>query len=152
MLVFKKIVCPTDYSEPSYEGLKYAIELVQQFEAELLIVHIIAPLPQLPEDPNFTFGASEYARVLNQAAEQQLREVTQKRVPSEIRLRTLIKHGDPGTEIVQVAEEEAADLIVMATHGSTGWRHLVFGSVAERVIRLAGCPVLTIRVPVSLRQ
>ena len=58
----------------------------------------------------------------------------------------VIRYGDASREIVRIAREEEADVIVIATHGLTGWRHLVFGSVAEKVVRLAECPVLTIRV------
>lgn len=62
-------------------------------------------------------------------------------------IRTIVGHGDVADEIVRIAETEKADLIVTATHGTTGWRRFVFGSVAEKVVRLAKCPVLTIRNP-----
>ncbi len=64
-------------------------------------------------------------------------------------VRTIIGHGDAATEIVRIAEKEHADLIVISTHGMTGFRHLVFGSVAEKVVRLAKCPVLTTRAHVT---
>jgi nucleotide-binding universal stress UspA family protein len=64
-------------------------------------------------------------------------------------VRTAVGHGDAGAEIVRLASDEAADLIVIATHGTTGWRHAMFGSVAEKVVRLARRPVLTIPAPQS---
>jgi universal stress protein A len=71
----------------------------------------------------------------------------EERIPKEIVARPFIGHGDAGYEIVRIARDERADLIVIATHGLTGWRHLIFGSVAERVVRSAACPVLTVRAP-----
>ena len=66
------------------------------------------------------------------------------RIPRGLRARTAIAHGDAATEIVQIADTEAAEVIVISTHGLTGWRHLVFGSVAEKVVRLVRRPVLVI--------
>jgi nucleotide-binding universal stress UspA family protein len=68
-------------------------------------------------------------------------------VPKELHTHQIIVLGGAADEIIRIGEKEKVDLIVIATHGQTGWRHLVFGSVAERVVRLAPCPVLTIRVP-----
>jgi universal stress protein A len=147
MITFKHILCPTDFSEPSYEGLKYAIELAAQFGAELSVVHILPVVPPLPPDPNYVFEVPEYERALHLDAERKLSAFTEERVPKEIRVRTIIGHGDAGNEIVRIAKDERAELIVMATHGLKGWRHLVFGSVAERVVRSAACPVLTVRAP-----
>jgi len=147
MLTFKYILCPTDFSKPSSEGLKYAIELAAQFRAELILLHVVPVVPPLPPDPNFVFEVPEYERALHEDAERKLRELAEEWVPKEVRVRTLIGHGDAGGEIVRIAEDERADLIVIATHGLTGWRRLVFGSVAERVVRTADCPVLTIRAP-----
>jgi universal stress protein A len=145
MTSFKYILCPTDFSEPSYEGLKYAIELAKQFGAELGIAHVLPVMPPLPPDPNYVLEVPEYERALHLDAEQKLSALTEERIPKEIRVRTLIGHGDAGYEIVRIARDESADLIVIATHGLTGWHHLIFGSVAERVVRSAACPVLTIR-------
>jgi universal stress protein A len=78
-------------------------------------------------------------------AEEQLALVANN-LPEGIRSRSVIATGDAADEIVRVANDEAADLIVIATHGLTGWRHLVFGSVAEKVIRHADCPVLVVPV------
>jgi nucleotide-binding universal stress UspA family protein len=147
MLTFKNILCPTDFSEPSYEGLKYAIELAARFGAELSVVHVLPVVPPLPPDPNYVFEVPEYERALHLEAEGKLRALTEEMVPKEIRVRTLIGHGNAGNEIVRIAKDEGADLIVIATHGLTGWRHLVFGSVAERAVRAAACPVLTVRAP-----
>lgn len=80
---------------------------------------------------------------MKESAEKQL-AIAAQNVPAELKSRTAIGTGDAADEIVRIAKTEAADLIVIATHGLTGWRHLVFGSVAEKVIRLADRPVLVI--------
>jgi nucleotide-binding universal stress UspA family protein len=109
-------------------------------------VHVVPVIPPLARDPSFAFEVPEYERALHADAERRMGEVLQ-RVPKNINTRSLVGHGEPASEIVRTARDERADLIVIATHGLTGWRHLVFGSVAERVVRLAECPVLTIRAP-----
>jgi universal stress protein A len=76
-----------------------------------------------------------------------LRELHDAMVAAKVSVRTMVGHGDAAGEIVLIAGKEHVDLIVIATHGWTGLRHLVFGSVAEKVVRLAPCPVLTIRAP-----
>ncbi|MBI3951254.1 MAG: universal stress protein [Acidobacteria bacterium] len=147
MLPFKKIICPTDFSEPSYEGLQCAAELVSHFSAELIVVHVVPVVPPLPPDPNFAFEVPEYERALHAEAERTLNELVEQRISKDVNSRTVVAHGDAADEVVRLAREEGADLIVIATHGLTGWRHFVFGSVAEKVVRMAECPVLTCRAP-----
>jgi universal stress protein A len=144
MLAIKTILCPTDFSEPSYEGLKYAIELATLFGADLCVTNIVPAVPPLPIDPTFVFPIPEYERELRADSERKLRELIEQ-VPKNLKVRTVIGYGDAGKEIVRIAEDERADLIVMATTGLTGLRHILFGSVAEKVVRLAACPVLTVR-------
>ena len=149
MIAIKTILCPTDFSEPSYEGLKYAIELATLFSADLCLTNVVPAIPPLPTNPNFVFEIPEYERGLHADAEHKLRELVEQRIPKSLKVRTLIGHGDPGGEIVRIAEDERADLIVIATSGMRGFRHFLFGSVAEKVVRLAACPVLTVRGPVA---
>jgi nucleotide-binding universal stress UspA family protein len=85
--------------------------------------------------------------MIHKDSEQQLKAIVSKRVPRNLKVRTLIGHGNAAHEIVRLAEEEKVNLIVIATHGHTGFHHLVVGSVAEKVVRLAHCPVLAVREP-----
>jgi nucleotide-binding universal stress UspA family protein len=80
-------------------------------------------------------------------AKEALQEVVEKRISEKVRIRTKVVVGDPGDEIVRMAADENADITVIGTHGLTGWRRFIFGSVAEKVVRLAPCPVLTIQSP-----
>ena len=145
MLPIDTILCPLDFSEPSYKALQVAIEMATHFKAELLLAHIIAPAASgILADPMFAFvGQEVYENASKKAAEEQLATAA-KRIPGEIRLRTIVGTGDAADEIVRLARKETTDLIVISTHGVTGWRHLVFGSIAERVIRLTERPVLVI--------
>lgn len=147
MIPFKKILCPTDFSDPSYEGLKRAVEMATHFGAEICLVNVVPVMPPLPPDPNFAFEVPEYERALHADAERKLDEVMTQHIPGDVKIHAVVRHGDVAGEILRVAQDEKVDLIVIATHGLTGWRHLVFGSVAERVVRLAQCPVLTIHAP-----
>jgi nucleotide-binding universal stress UspA family protein len=145
MLPFKRILCPTDFSESSYEALKAADELALHFSAELYLVHVVAPVP-IAEAPT-SFNVPSYQQELTQSAERSLQEVIEQRVAKELEVRPIVALGYAADEIARIAEAEQVDLIVTATHGTTGWRRFIFGSVAERVVRLASCPVLTVQAP-----
>jgi nucleotide-binding universal stress UspA family protein len=144
MLPLDSILCPLDFSEPSYKALKVAIEMASHFQTEILLLHVVPSFSGIPADPGYAFaGQEEYEKSAMEGVEKELAIATQ-RIPAEIKSRTAIGIGDAADEIVRLANTEAADLIVIATHGLTGWRHLIFGSVAEKVIRLSECPVLVI--------
>lgn len=144
MPTFKKILCPTDFSEASYVALPTAADLARQCGAQLLLVHVV-PFPA-PNDHGLT-TEEECERVATLEAESKLRQISDDRLMGCGGAHSLVRIGDPAIEIVRVAEQERADMIVIATHGYSGWRHFVFGSVAESVLRLAPCPVLTVRPP-----
>ena len=148
MLPIKSILCPTDFSPPSQVAIKAAVELASHFAAEICLVHVIPPIPLPSSDPAYDFELPEYEKVLHSDAAQKLSALRDEVVSGKLSVRTLIGHGPAADEIVLIAAKEQVDLIVIATHGTTGWRHLVFGSVAEKVVRLSPCPVLTIRAPV----
>ncbi len=145
MLPIERILAPTDFSDVSVETVNRASELAEHFGAELLVAHVIPPVPTLPSDPHFNFEVPAYQDALRESAERRLNETVQALVDRGIRTRTTVTHGDPAREIVRIAHDAKADLIVIATHGLTGWQHIVFGSVAEKVVRTADRPVLTVR-------
>jgi nucleotide-binding universal stress UspA family protein len=145
MLPVKVIFCPIDFSDPCYKGLEAACELASHFKADLRLINVVPVLPGLPNDPNYVLKVPEYELQLHKDAESRLQQVMQERIPKELRASFVIGHGDAAEEIVRVSDEEKVDLIVIATHGESGWHRLWFGSVAERVVRSALRPVLTIR-------
>jgi nucleotide-binding universal stress UspA family protein len=147
VLPLRTIVCPTDFSEPSHAGILAASELATHFGATVCLVNIVAAIPALPPDPNYVFKLPEYEKLLHADAEKNLKQLRDQLIATGISTRIVVGHGEAAEEIIVIAAHEQADLIVIATHGSTGWRHLVFGSVAEKVVRRAQCPVLTVRIP-----
>lgn len=145
MLTIKKILCSTDFSEPSYKGLEYAKELAALFKAELAVAYVLPLLPHQPTDPNISFSIPEYERILHKDSEEKLQSIIQQHFPDGPKVQAIIGHGNAAKEIVRIAEEEKSDLIVIATHGLSGWHHFIVGSVAEKVIRTAPCPVFAVR-------
>ncbi len=147
MLPFTKILCPTDFSEASRAAVAAAADLATHFKADVSLVHVVPVLPALPPDPNFVLEVPEYERALHADATRQLEGLSAELRAKGLRVNTIVGHGDAGREIVRVAKAEGVDLIVIATHGTTGWQHVMFGSVAEKVVRLAHRPVLTVPGP-----
>lgn len=145
MLPVQRILCPTDFSGPACTCVRTASELAEHFGAELILVNVVPAIPTLPPDPNYVFKIPEYEMYLHADAEEQLRKASAELVGKNVKVRTLVGHGAAADEIVLVAKKENVDLIVISTHGSTGLERWVFGSVAEKVVRLAECPVLTVR-------
>jgi universal stress protein A len=145
MLNIQKILCPTDFSEPSYEALDDAVELAKLFQAALTVLYVLPLLPPQPTNPNRSFEIPEYERIVHKESKEHLEELVAQRVPKTVKAVALIGHGSPAKEIVRIAEDEKMDLIVISTHGHSGWQRLVMGSVAEKVVRSAPCPVLAVR-------
>lgn len=148
MLPFKKILWPTDFSEPSLKALEAAEEMARHFFAELHLVHVVPPVPvvigQNPGAPT-PFSPEKYEQQLAEAGQHSLKKLSEEKVWEDLKVQHHVARGQPADEIVRVAEEVGADLIVIATHGTTGWRRLVFGSVAGKVVQAADCCVMTIR-------
>ena len=149
-----KILCPTDFSDPSLEAVKAAVELAKHFDAQLLLVHIVPAIPrpiwaeQLFEDQGaYESDLAEYEEALHICAQQKLYEVIRQHLPPSIESRVIVAEGDAANEIVRIAEDERVGMIVISTHGMTSWRQVAFGSVVERVVRLSCRPVLTTRAP-----
>lgn len=148
MLPCNRILCATDFSEASFEALKTANELAAKLSAELLLEHV-RPATSLSPDVMATpgFSMQSYEQQIEQDTRKRLEDVAAKRVPQEVRKRLIVRAGDAGHEILETAARERVDLIVIATHGMSGWRHYLHGSVAERVIRHTPCAVLVVRCP-----
>jgi len=143
MLPLKKILWPTDFSAPSYEALKAANELALHSSAELIMVHVVPPIPIiLTANAPVGFHDPSYPLEMEASARDALRRAVDKNVSKEITTNAMVINGNLGN----VADHEKTDIIVIATHGQTGWRRFMFGSVAEKVIKLAPCAVLSMQV------
>jgi universal stress protein A len=137
MAHFSKILCPVDFDPNSLLALRLASELAQERKATVYLLHVVA-MPPGPEVA-LPFGKMETA------ARTKLERLARQKVNGKVRYQVGVMMGDPSVEILQAAKQQGANLIVMATHGRKGLRHLVLGSVAEHVVREAPCPVLTIK-------
>jgi nucleotide-binding universal stress UspA family protein len=145
VLPFKRILWPTDFSNASYEALQRAVELATHFRAELILLHVVHPIAVVPSPAPSQFNGPAYQRAVEVHALQALQDIAKQKVPSHIKVRPGVLMGTAANVIVDSAAKEDADLIIISTYGETGLQKLVFGSVAEKVVRLAKCPVLTIR-------
>ncbi|GBD25324.1 Putative universal stress protein [bacterium HR30] len=143
----KKVLVPVDFSKDSLRAAEYARSFSKPFDAQLLLLHVIEPIYYA--SPADMYAASPNLALLieeqRKAAQAHLQQLADKLSREGAKVQTLLKSGSPAQVIADTAKRVKADLIIMATHGRTGLAHVLLGSVAERVIRLAPCPVLTVR-------
>ncbi len=142
---WKTILCPTDFSEYSRIGIDEGARLARECGARLVVLHVVvdAPPALLPDVAGFRYD--EIIEDLRERAAASLPEFIEGELVSGLDVEYRTEFGVPHAEIVRVAEELPAELIVVPTHGRTGAMHLLIGSVAEKVIRRAPCPVLVVK-------
>lgn len=143
--MINRILVPIDFSEHSKNALKYAVPMAEQVGAALFLVYVVEPTVY-PADLGFGQvvlpGMEEELR--SKGAEE-LKGLIEREIGARVKASSCVRTGKPHQEILAEAAERMIDLIVMATHGHTGVEHMLFGSTAERIVRNAPCPVLTIR-------
>lgn len=141
------ILFANDFSESSGNAFDYAMELAQKFSARLVIIHVINEPVDLRGFyvPHISFDNLE--KEITEGAEKMMDRFCADKLQGFPNYEKAVVSGIPYEEIVRKAEETNADLIVMGTHGRKGLDHMLFGSTAERVVRGARCPVLTVRLP-----
>ena len=141
----KTILAPIDFSDFSNNALDVATDLASRLGAELILVNVVPAIPDLPSSVSI-LKEGEYDQSLHNAAAKRLSDLAASLSARNIKVRTQIgTANDVGMEIVRIADSEPADMIVIATHGMTGWRRIPFGSVAKKVVEEAECPVLVLR-------
>ena len=144
MIALKQILVPTDFSEPSENALRYGKALAEAFGAALHLLHVL-------EDPVVFGWEGYYTPLVGEDLERNVRGQLGKLLTDAeregFRAQLATARGSPFVEVVRYARAQAIDLIVMGTHGRGPVAHLLLGSVAERVVRTAPCPVLTVRHP-----
>jgi len=143
MLNIKHILHPTDFSDNSNQALKYACSLATQFSAELHLIHVSRNPALLAPPVNDYLPPDYYDRLMRQVSEQ-LATLPEEVLNFSGSVTRNICAGVAFVEIIRYARDNAIDMIVMGTHGYSGLKHLIIGSVAENVVRKAPCPVLTV--------
>lgn len=148
-LTIDKILVPLDFGEPSLRALAYAQGLAERFRSSLHLLHVVPdpylPSPYAPMAPDVPIVPRGFLDELVKNARKRIEEVLPGTDREAFRASTAVKIGDARTMILEHAAAESVDLIVMGTLGRKGAAHLFLGSVAERVVRAAPCPVLTVR-------
>jgi len=146
-LALRQLLIPLDFSGESRQAITAALPLAQAFNAKINLVHIVPPVVTwdgvqgaIPHIPTTQAG-------LVDAARERLENMMETLVPEVFRGQALLREGNPSQGIVAAAETLGIDLIVISTHGYTGLKHTLLGSVAEKVVRFAPCSVLTVRRP-----
>jgi nucleotide-binding universal stress UspA family protein len=141
----KRILVPIDFSADSLQALELAVDFAQPYHAELVVLLVVEPISFVGPD----FAGAQTGALADLLAEQrrnaraELARLEQRYFKRGVALRAMVATGPPAQVIVESAKDLKADFIVMATRGRTGFAHLLAGSVAERVVRTAPCPVLT---------
>ena len=145
----KKILLPTDFSGCANYALPYAAAIARATKAQIICVHVVEPVvPAVGytglADP---MPIADISEQLEESAERQLPKLAECEECTGINVEEVIVHGDAAAEIVRVASEQEVDLIVISSHGRTGFGRIIFGSTAESVVRHASCPVLVVKPP-----
>jgi nucleotide-binding universal stress UspA family protein len=140
----KNILVPIDFSELSKKALRYAIPLAEKFGAKITLVHVLEP-NLYPQNLLAPVELEEIKTRTIQEGEEMLEKLKQEAVHGHVDSAVIATVGMPYQRIIDLAASTEADLIVLTTHGYTGLKHVFLGSTAERVVRHAPCPVLTIR-------
>ena len=148
MQAIKTILHPTDFSESSKHAMTYAISFAEEFQAKLVILHVIEEISSalyfdMLQAPPLTQLMVNIEKQARQALDEALPPELRGKLPAEY----ILRKGVPFVEILHCAGQVKADMIVLGTHGRTGLKHVLFGSVAEKVVRKAICPVLSVRHP-----
>lgn len=148
MVTVHRILVATDFSGYSAEAVRYAVHFGKTLNADLYVLHVFEPAYASPGGALLSVLPDEVHTWVKQLKDEDTRklEATVEKLRGEIpNVKGIFKTGMPFVEVIRSAEEIPADMIVVGTHGRSGLAHVLMGSVAERVVRKASCPVLTVR-------
>lgn len=146
MKPFGRILVPVDFSAHSAEAIRCAADLSPRYDAPVTLVHVFQPVEYALPEGYVLFATSQLASMMAEFEKQLDAAKADAEAAGALRVETKLLQGMVSSEIVTFAEGSGHDLIVMGTHGRTGLRRALLGSVAEQVVRRAPCPVLTVRV------
>ncbi len=141
----KKILVPVDFSDQSRKPLRYAVPFAGQFGAQIILVHVVEPFAWPIDMAEIPLQVQESQEAVQASAADKLEQLRAQTILAPVPSEALVRVGAPWREITRVAAEREVDLIILSTHGHTGLKHVFLGSVAERVMRHAPCPVMVVR-------
>ena len=141
----RRILFPTDFSEPAQQALKYAMALTERFGAELHLLHVILPIPTpFPDSSGLLTLPVDYMSTQADAAKKKFAKSLGEKWLAEHRTIQAVEEGFAVDEIIRYSKKHDIDMIVVGTHGHSGLSRLLLGSVAEKLVRISDCPVLTV--------
>ena len=146
MTPFNRILCPVDFSEHSRAALKHAADLARDLGSELILIHVVEPILYPVEYGMAPVPSEDLESQAAHNAEAELQKLVSQLAEGVSQTQTRVEFGRAEDCIVRFAELQGVGLVVLATHGLTGLKHMLLGSTAERIVRSASCPVLTIKV------
>ena len=148
MIKLQRVLCPTDFSEFSHKSIQYGCELARAFGAEVHLLHVLQDYNALAPATGESFAVfTDWLPQLTNLAREKMAHLPGPNWEPPLKVVRSTCVGGAIDEIVKYAKEHDIDVIVQSTHGRTGLKHFLMGSVAESVVRYAPCPVLTVRHP-----
>ena len=145
----QRFLVPVDCSEDANQALEYAIALARTLGARVILLHVMQSPPWGGVDMDVTLphAYSQFIQHLEAEVTHRMQACLERVTARGLEGEMAVVHGEPFQEILDTAKKQQVDLIIMGTHGRTGLQHVLMGSVAEKVVRLAPCPVLVVRQP-----
>jgi nucleotide-binding universal stress UspA family protein len=140
----KKILVPIDFSDYSFQALEYAKAIAEKFNAEIILLNVVEPVMFIADLTMGQINIPSIESEMLQKSEEKMKEITDS-LKNSFKVNGIVKLGKPDREIIELANIEKVDLIVIGTHGHSRVEHLLFGSTAERVIRKSNCSVLIVK-------
>ncbi len=144
VLRIQRILVPVDFSASAEKAMHYAVSFARQFDAKIILLHV-RPVPYYPAEIGGFPAVVPTTEPLTEKLKARLEADVARLIPPEMHERTVFRIGTAFDEICKCARRLGTDLIIIATHGHTGLKHMLLGSTAERVVRHAPCPVLVVR-------
>jgi nucleotide-binding universal stress UspA family protein len=142
----KTILFPTDFSTGARAAMDYALSLAQDYKAKLLLLYVIQDISIAEWYIPSTLSVADLVEDMQKSAWKEMDKWAAEATSRVKDVEKLVERGVPFVEIIRIAREKNADMIIIGTHGRTGIDHMLFGSTAEKVVRKAPCPVLTVRI------
>ena len=143
----ERILFPIDFSEGSMNALDYAISLSKEYNSRLYLLHVVHDISMTAGWQVPHIRIDEFYREMEEGAKKEMEKFCREELRGIENIEQIVLRGIPDEEILRVARDKKIDIIVIGTHGRTGIDRLLFGSTAEKVVRKAPCPVLSVRLP-----
>jgi nucleotide-binding universal stress UspA family protein len=143
----EKILFPTDFSEGSFHALPYAVDLTKHYNARLYILHVVYDVFKATDTHIPHISADELYKEISEWANKEIDTCCIEEIRGLSNVEKVVLKGIPHEEIMKYAAEKQIDMIIIGTYGKKGLERFIFGSTAEKVVRNAPCPVMTVRIP-----